>query len=74
MYFIFGFVFLIGPCFKEQVKCSNGRCIQDDLRCSEYNPCGDNSDCPVLEKVEEQTTSFSYYVLCKFENRIVLSA
>ena len=27
-------------------ECDNGRCISEQLKCSEYNPCGDSSDCP----------------------------
>lgn len=34
---------LDGHC--SQYKCENGRCIPTDLKCSEYNPCGDHSDC-----------------------------
>ncbi|XP_053401017.1 uncharacterized protein LOC123550324 isoform X2 [Mercenaria mercenaria] len=33
-----------GECLDYQ--CDNKRCIPHDLRCTDYNPCGDSSDCP----------------------------
>lgn len=32
-----------GTCSK--YKCENGRCIPLDLKCSQFNPCGDHSHC-----------------------------
>lgn len=31
-------------CFNGELRCRNGRCIWEKLRCDGYNNCGDNSD------------------------------
>ncbi|KAK3598882.1 hypothetical protein CHS0354_036185 [Potamilus streckersoni] len=35
----------VGSCDSFEYKCDNGWCINNDLNCNGYNPCGDNSDC-----------------------------
>ncbi|KAL3860801.1 hypothetical protein ACJMK2_010868 [Sinanodonta woodiana] len=39
--------FDVGMCESYEYKCDNGWCINNDLNCNGYNPCGDNSDCQV---------------------------
>lgn len=34
-----------GSCGSEEFNCNNGRCIDNSLKCNDYNSCGDNSDC-----------------------------
>ena len=50
----------------DQYTCTNDRCINNALRCSDYNPCGDESDCIGVEVEEDGGTSFVYYLLCQF--------
>ncbi|KAK3576107.1 hypothetical protein CHS0354_032232 [Potamilus streckersoni] len=37
--------FDVGICDSWEIRCDNGRCIQDEMNCNGYNPCGDHSDC-----------------------------
>ncbi|KAK3579797.1 hypothetical protein CHS0354_022106 [Potamilus streckersoni] len=32
-------------CDSWEIRCDNGRCIQDEMNYNGYNPCGDHSDC-----------------------------
>ena len=34
-----------GYCYTWETECSNGKCIDDDIACNGFNPCGDESDC-----------------------------
>ncbi|KAK3576103.1 hypothetical protein CHS0354_032228 [Potamilus streckersoni] len=37
--------FDVGICESWETRCNNGHCIQDEMNCNGYNPCGDHSDC-----------------------------
>lgn len=34
-----------GECRSDEYSCTNGRCIDQSLKCNGFNPCGDDSDC-----------------------------
>ncbi|KAK3598885.1 hypothetical protein CHS0354_036188 [Potamilus streckersoni] len=34
-----------GPCDSYEYECNSGWCINDELKCNGFNPCGDHSDC-----------------------------
>ncbi|KAL3860799.1 hypothetical protein ACJMK2_010866 [Sinanodonta woodiana] len=34
-----------GPCDSYEYECDSGWCINDELKCNGFNPCGDHSDC-----------------------------
>ena len=39
-----GSVFSDNTCSVDQFACSNGRCVQQSLKCDDLDDCGDNSD------------------------------
>ena len=36
---------VLGPCASYEYECNSGRCIDDDLSCTQYKSCGDDDNC-----------------------------
>ena len=58
----------ISACGENQVKCDNGLCVNENLKCDGNNDCGDWSDeesnCSTLSFVSDfDNTRFCFYTL-----------
>ena len=38
---------IVGRCRANEYRCGKGWCINNSLKCNNYNPCGAHSDCPL---------------------------
>ena len=48
-----GSIDISGRCNETEYKCDNNRCINEDLKCNGFNPCGDYSDCKSDEEKQD---------------------